>query len=254
MVKLMPNLDYNYSYELYAIRDSVINKSGFCISELPNPDRITMDNEEQRFGKSLITITLLWNSSMPRFLPDYRYILLQYKDADECLAYMMKATAINRVSYGESEAIFRAVLPDTNILKAVLEYREKTKYCNGVRRISEERFMFTNALENALNSAFRYGTTNTPLIKELFYNEPHTIVKWNDGTTTVVGCAEGEEFSKELGLSVAIAEKYFEVLGFPYPRAALKKLTENGHDQTAKTKARRDFKAAKKAKKIETEE
>ena len=248
MVKLMPRLDYNYSYELYAIRDSVINKSGFCISELPNPDRIIIDNEEQLFGKSLITITLLWNSSMPLFLPDYRYILLQHKDADECLAYMMKATAINRVSDGESEAIFRAVLPDTDILKAVLEYREKTEYHNGVRRISEERFMFTNALENALNSAFGYGTTNTPLIKELFYNEPHTIVKWNDGTTTVVGCAEGEEFSKELGLSVAIAEKYFEVLGFPYPRAALKKLAENGHDQTAKTKARRDFKAAKKLK------
>ena len=81
-----------------------------------------------------------------------------------------------------------------------------------------------------------------------------TIVKWNDGTTTIVGCAEGEEFSKELGLSVAIAEKYFEVLGSPYPRAALKKLAENGHDQTAKTKARRDFKAAKKAKKTVTEE
>lgn len=256
MVKLMPNLNYNYSYELYSIRDSVVNKSGFCVSELPNPDRIIIDNEEQRFGKSLITITLLWDSSIPSFLynyPNYRYILLQYKNTDECLAYMMKATAINRVS-DECEATFRAVSAEMDILKAVLEYREKTKYCNGVRRISKERFMFTNALENALNSAFGYGTTNTPLIKELFYNEPHTIVKWNDGTTTVVGCAEGEEFSKELGLSVAIAEKYFEVLGFPYPRAALKKLAENGHDQTAKTKARRDFKAAKKAKKIETEE
>ena len=248
-----------YDYELYRIDKDDNHK----ISKLPNPDRFAIDNEVQRFGESSTTITLswnlsLWNLSIPRFLytyhPDYRYILLQYENADECLAYMMKATAINRVS-DECEATFR-VIPsyDSDILKAVLEYREKTKYCNGVRRISKERFMFTNALENALNSAFGYGTTNTPLIKELFYNEPHTIVKWNDGTTTVVGCAEGEEFSKELGLSVAIAEKYFEVLGFPYPRAALKKLAENGHDQTAKTKARRDFKAAKKAKKIETEE
>lgn len=253
----MPNWGYNYAYELYSIRNSVVNKNNFCVSKLVNPDRLTIDDEEQRFGIPSTTITLLWNSSVPRLpynYPDYRYMLLRYNDADECLAYMMQNTAVKRIGDEEWEATFLAVSPDTDILKAVLAYREKTKYCNGVQRISKERFMFTNTLENAINSAFGYGTTNIPLIKEIFYNEPHTVIKWNDGTTTIVGCAEGEEFSKELGLSVAIAKKYFEDLGFPYPRAALKKFAENGHDQTAKTKARKKFKADKKAKKIVTKE
>lgn len=85
-----------------------------------------------------------------------------------------------------------------------------------------------------------------PRITTIYYNEPHTAVKWDDGTTTVVGCAEGEDFSKELGLAVAIAKKYYESLGFIYPRAALKHAADRGVDQSAKTKARKKYKQDKK--------
>lgn len=85
-----------------------------------------------------------------------------------------------------------------------------------------------------------------PRITKIYYNEPHTTVKWSDGSITVVGCAEGETFSKELGLAVAIAKKYYEDLGSSYPRAALKRAAENGIDQTAKTKARKKYKQDKK--------
>ena len=255
----MPNWGYNYAYELYSIRDSVVTESGFCVSKLPNPDSLAIDNEEQCFGVQSTTITLSWNSvpGLPYHYHDYKYVLLRYNDDDECLAYMMKNTAVNRIGHEEWEATFHAVSPDMDILKAVLEYRNKTAYSkcfNSARHISKERSMFMDALRNTISPAFECGITNIPLIKDVFYNEPHTVVKWNDGTTTIVGCAEGEEFSKELGLSVAIAKKYFELLGFPYPRAALKKLAENGHDQTAKTKARKKFKDDKKAKAIATEE
>ena len=260
----MPNWGYNYAYELYSIRDSVVNENGFSVFKLANPDSLTIDDEGQRFGTLSTAITLLWNSSVPRFCydhPGYRYILLRYNDDDECLAYMMKNTGINRTinQHGNEEwkATFLAVSPDMDILKAVLEYRNKTAYSkcfNSARHISKEHSMFMDTLRNTISPAFECGITNIPLIKDVFYNEPHTVVKWNDGTTTIVGCAEGEEFSKELGLSVAIAKKYFELLGFPYPRAALKKLAENGHDQTAKTKARKKFKDDKKAKAIATEE
>lgn len=88
-----------------------------------------------------------------------------------------------------------------------------------------------------------------PKIEAIFYNDPYTTVKWNDGSVNTVKCAEGEKFSKELGLSVIIAKKYLEVSGCIYPRAGLKRLAESGVDQTAKTKARKEYKAKKKAKK-----
>lgn len=88
-----------------------------------------------------------------------------------------------------------------------------------------------------------------PRIEAIFYNDPYTTVKWNDGSVNTVKCAEGEKFSKELGVSVIIAKKYLEVSGCIYPRAGLKRLAESGIDQTAKTKARKEYKAKKKSKK-----
>ena len=47
------------------------------------------------------------------------------------------------------------------------------------------------------------------MIEEVIFQEPATIVKWSDGTKTVVKCKEGETFEKEVGLAMAIAKKYF---------------------------------------------
>lgn len=44
-------------------------------------------------------------------------------------------------------------------------------------------------------------------IKQVYFNEPVTVVLWADGTTTIVKCQEGDAYSKETGLAVAIAKK-----------------------------------------------
>lgn len=44
-------------------------------------------------------------------------------------------------------------------------------------------------------------------IKKVIFNDPVTVVLWNDGTKTIVKC-EGEEFDPEKGLAMAIAKKY----------------------------------------------
>ena len=45
-------------------------------------------------------------------------------------------------------------------------------------------------------------------IKKVIFNDPATIVLWNDGTKTVVKCQEGDEYSKEKGLALCIAKKH----------------------------------------------
>lgn len=45
-----------------------------------------------------------------------------------------------------------------------------------------------------------------PKIKNVIFNDPATIVFWEDGTKTVVKC-ENEEFDKEKGLAMACMKK-----------------------------------------------
>lgn len=46
-----------------------------------------------------------------------------------------------------------------------------------------------------------------PVIKDVIFNPPATIVKWGDGTKTVVKCQGGEDFDPEKALAMAIAKK-----------------------------------------------
>ena len=47
----------------------------------------------------------------------------------------------------------------------------------------------------------------TMKIKKVIFNEPTTVVLWQDGTKTLVRCQKGDTYSKETGLAVAIAKK-----------------------------------------------
>ena len=45
-------------------------------------------------------------------------------------------------------------------------------------------------------------------IKNVIFNNPATVVIWNDGTKTVVTCHPGDTYSKETGLALCIAKKF----------------------------------------------
>lgn len=48
---------------------------------------------------------------------------------------------------------------------------------------------------------------NMPSIKNVYFNDPVTVVLWNDNTKTIVRCQEGDTYSKETGLALCIAKK-----------------------------------------------
>ena len=52
-----------------------------------------------------------------------------------------------------------------------------------------------------------YAIVPDPKIKRVIFNDPATIVFWNDGTKTVVKCMEGDTYSKEVGLAMCISKK-----------------------------------------------
>ena len=69
-----------------------------------------------------------------------------------------------------------------------------------------------NIYRNMLNSMYgiRTATMNyIPEIKNVIFNDPATIVFWEDGTKTVVKCQDGDEFDPEKGLAMAITKKAY---------------------------------------------
>lgn len=57
-------------------------------------------------------------------------------------------------------------------------------------------------------------------IVDVIYNKPATIVKWSDGTKTVVVCEKGDTYSRETGLALCINKK---IMGNKMFRAVFEK-------------------------------
>ena len=51
-------------------------------------------------------------------------------------------------------------------------------------------------------------------IKNVIFNDPATIVFWNDGTKTVVKCGKDDKFDPEKGLAMAISKYFFDNAGY----------------------------------------
>lgn len=66
-----------------------------------------------------------------------------------------------------------------------------------------------NIYRNILNSTYGIGSSHIPEIKNVIFNDPATIVFWEDGTKTVVKCQDGDEFDPEKGLAMAIVKKAY---------------------------------------------
>ena len=81
-------------------------------------------------------------------------------------------------------------------------------------------FYTADELKKMLNAFFGAGLTVSPYqkamsrIKNVIFNDPATIVFWNDGTKTVVKCGKDDTFDPEKGLAMAISKYFFDNAGY----------------------------------------
>lgn len=54
---------------------------------------------------------------------------------------------------------------------------------------------------------FKESNRVIPSIKKVIFNDPATIVFWEDGSKTVVKCQDGDIYDPEKGLAMAISKK-----------------------------------------------
>lgn len=81
-----------------------------------------------------------------------------------------------------------------------------TTTINQANQKTQETLKKLETLKWTFNS--KYGVCSMFAIKNVIFNEPATIVFWEDGTKTVVK-AENEAFDPEKGLTMAIAKKVY---------------------------------------------
>jgi len=232
------------TFELYSATANVNSETGFNILKCARPDLVEIEDSrvvnaysyghatptmkikftitwdlEQTFNKELFYSNTVYST----------YVLFKFSSLGNRSVYTLKCVSVDWDA-NHIRMVLENIPINIKLISVVEDYRRKLSYST----FMEKKSMIT------------LYSNKMPYIIDVYYNEPNTVVKWTDGTETVVACTTDDTFSKEIGLSVAIAKKYLSMLGYTYPRAALKHIVENSHDQTAKTKARKEYKANKK--------
>ena len=103
--------------------------------------------------------------------------------------------------------------------KTVLIGNMKTGYSYVTPKEAEEIHMKNDRgmmedLQDKLTKMFLYSEHSNIMLRnknveitKVIFNNPATIVFWNDGSKTVVKCSEDECFDEEKGLAMAISKK-----------------------------------------------
>ena len=97
-----------------------------------------------------------------------------------------RSATINTSSY----APYKLMLPD-NVMSDIMESIEKNFRVERKPKPVERKIF------------------KTPGIKKVIFNEPTTIVYWDDGTKTVVQCSEEDTFNKDAGIALCMMKKMF---------------------------------------------
>lgn len=128
------------------------------------------------------------------------------KDALE-KAYHYDDVDISRRACGS----YRGLSPKAEVIKR--SYNEYTDY---YKHDVDKQYLIVprgtaksiETYKQILNARYGIGTERIlPDIADVIFSGPATIIKWTDGTKTVVKCSKVENFDPEKGLAMAIAKK-----------------------------------------------
>ena len=78
--------------------------------------------------------------------------------------------------------------------------------------VTDVKELMTGMLNNCYGRPSRQKALHR--IKKVIFNNPVTIVLWNDGTKTVVKCGKNDTFDPEKGLAMAISKYFFDNAGY----------------------------------------
>ena len=114
-------------------------------------------------------------------------------------------------------------------------YPEVAKYC-------ENDIAVTKEYVNNIYGVGGHIPATYFKIKKVIYNDPATIVLWEDGTKTVVKACEDDEYDPEKGLAMAISKKalgnkgnYYETFKKALPKKDIHEILQKLYDVLSET-------------------
>ena len=137
---------------------------------------------------------------------------LAWEDFRDCTLITKNGTKITAVIDSIESSIdtlpkFEGRIMGIETAEPKLSYKDYSRYYRADHDVELDRIFY-----HILNSRYgiRTATMNDiPEIKNVIFNDPATIVFWNDGTKTVVKCQPGDSFDPEKGLAMAITKKAY---------------------------------------------
>ena len=131
-----------------------------------------------------------------------------YEDLRDCTFITKNGTKIvvniDSIEFsGDVLPKFEGHIMDIKTTEPKLSYED---YCR------KDLELTRNLYRTILNSTYgmkAFKTNYIPEIKNVIFNDPATIVFWEDGSKTVVKCQDGDEFDPEKGLAMAIVKKTY---------------------------------------------
>lgn len=101
------------------------------------------------------------------------------------------------MNYAYESYLDRWKWPNKTTNNAYRDVLDSLCYANSIiEKEKEKKDMHTN-----------YTRMYVPSIKKVIFNNPATIVIWNDGSKTTVKCSERDKYSEEVGLAMCISKK-----------------------------------------------
>lgn len=135
-----------------------------------------------------------------------------YEDLRDCTLITRNGTKIvvniDSIEFsGDGFSKFEGHTMGVKTTEPRLSYADYSRYYKADHDVELDRIFY-----HILNSRYgiRTATMNyIPEIKNVIFNDPATIVFWDDGTKTVVKCQPGDSFDPEKGLAMAITKKAY---------------------------------------------
>lgn len=128
-------------------------------------------------------------------LASFKQMIKNFADRND-IRYEIRTTTNKNVSEVELGTIYKYE-------RYVVEWDKAPNLSEAAARIFADAIHKFKLTDN-VTSAFKDPAFE---IKNVIFNDPATVVLWEDGTKTVVKCQDGDIYNKETGLALCIAKK-----------------------------------------------
>lgn len=124
----------------------------------------------------------------------------------ECCSYPKMEYLFQKDTYGMNKVIFYDVIDGCDLYFLFNEITKEVDKCFDTLRTPDPRIAKITKI--ALNSIYGYCSRKIPKIKKVIFNDPATIILWEDDTKTVVkSMKDCDIYDPEKGLAMAISKK-----------------------------------------------